>query len=77
MTKPEVLAIVGSPWRTGREHGQDRWVYVNRSEEAHDGENTFIFFSEGRVTYIGPSDEARAQAAPTATTDKAFKPVGE
>lgn len=77
MTKPDVLATVGSPTRTGREHGQDRWVYVNRSEEAHDGETTYVFFSDGHVTYVGPSETPIKLTPIAKPDDKTFKPVGE
>jgi len=88
MTKGEVLDIVGDPARSGRLYGQDRWAYVN-----HDGsadETTYVFFSEGRVTYVGPSEgppglrpaSRDASALPNAATPPAseksdFRPVGE
>jgi outer membrane protein assembly factor BamE (lipoprotein component of BamABCDE complex) len=87
MTKSDVLEIVGDPARTGREHGQDRWAYVNYEGKANS--TIYVFFDDGHVTYVGPEDEPtdlpthvegvtaspQKQAAPSA--DEKFKPVGE
>jgi outer membrane protein assembly factor BamE (lipoprotein component of BamABCDE complex) len=57
MTKNEVLDMVGDPARTGRNLNQDQWVYVTHGENSD--ETIYVFFSEGRVTYVGPSEEAK------------------
>ena len=93
MTKEQVLNLAGNPQRSGREHGQDRWVYINREGGPHDNESTLVYFSEGKVTYIGPtvgpfienSDNSKShheetlknRSEKTPTEPKLFKPVGE
>ncbi len=69
MTKAEALDIAGDPTHTGREHGQDKWEYINRTEGAN--ETYYVFFSEGRVTYVGPSQ------APPGPKNLNFRSVGE
>jgi len=74
MTKNEVLNIVGDPSRVGREHGQDRWAYVDHESDTSD-ETTYVFFSEGRVTYVGPSEEIRTPVQTSHETESTVEAV--
>lgn len=78
MDKAEVLDLVGNPSRISRQHGQDRWAY--EVSDRSSSETTYIYFADGRVTYIGNSPEL---SKPTATTKlkpttpgENFKPIG-
>ena len=51
MEKMDVLEVMGSPQRTQRWHGMDRWTYIyyeqkNRSEKE-------VHFDQGKAVYIG------------------------
>jgi outer membrane protein assembly factor BamE len=51
MEKDDVLNIMGSPQRTQRFHGKDRWTYV-----FYDSRIRFekeVHFFEGNATYVG------------------------
>ena len=51
MYKNEVLGIMGSPQRTQRWHGMDRWTYIYFEER--DRAEKEVHFSEGKATYVG------------------------
>lgn len=51
MDKGDVLDIMGSPKRSERWHGQDRWTYSFYQEnQLYDKE---VHFLEGKATYVG------------------------
>jgi outer membrane protein assembly factor BamE (lipoprotein component of BamABCDE complex) len=83
MTKSDVLGLSGNPTRTDRKHGQDRWTYQIAGEESDS--ITYIFFSDGRVTYIGdakapegPIGNSSAEAVPkTLTPAGGFRPLND
>ena len=61
MDKDQVLAIMESPQRTQRWHGQDRWTYI-----FHDGTNWVqkeVHFSEGISNYVGDTVKPEVSAA--------------
>ena len=75
MDKSDVLEKIGNPTRKARVLGQDRWTYEIDGDSGTD--TTYIFFQEGRVTYIGGAEEP-TDAAIKATKPKGeFKPIGE
>lgn len=53
MFKNEVLGIMGSPQRTQRWHGMDRWTYIYFDDS--DRNEKEVHFAEGRATYVGAS----------------------
>jgi outer membrane protein assembly factor BamE (lipoprotein component of BamABCDE complex) len=71
MSKAEVLEIAGSPTRTTREFGQDRWTYDRENTNT-----TYIYFSEGVVTHAGPQKLSDTNVNPPDQKQN-FKPVGE
>lgn len=80
MDKSDVLEIMGNPSRKTREHGLDRWTYEIRpihTEDKLGPEKTYIFFSEGKVSYVGPAENPQPAAKPQTPTPPAgsFKPV--
>lgn len=81
MDKSDVLEKLGNPEHKTRQHGLDRWSYTSTTKSGAP-ETTFIFFSNGKVTYVGPapekSPEPKGSGAEKATTpDKSenFKPL--
>ena len=54
MDKADVLELVGSPTRTGRAPGMDRWIYEYDTPTGM--ETTFIFFHGGFVKYVGAEE---------------------
>jgi outer membrane protein assembly factor BamE (lipoprotein component of BamABCDE complex) len=90
MDKADVLEIAGNPSRITRHLGQDRWTYEDFSNSssvstAGSGKKTtFVYFSEGRVTYVGPAEvnpdspAAQSQKVTEGKMDSSsFQPVGE
>jgi outer membrane protein assembly factor BamE (lipoprotein component of BamABCDE complex) len=71
MEKAEVLEQIGNPVRTGRHQGQDRWTYLTP-----DNSETFIYFSEGKVTHVGSPNEPAPKFTPVQNPPEKFKPVG-
>lgn len=53
MTKSEVLDAIGSPLRTQRWHGRDRWEYTLYGHPEGDLVRE-VHFENGVSTYIGP-----------------------
>jgi outer membrane protein assembly factor BamE len=51
MDKGDVLAIMGSPRRSERFHGEDKWTYQFYSDEIKLEKE--VRFSDGTATYIG------------------------
>lgn len=78
MDKAAVLEIVGNPTRITRHLGQDRWSYEEASGAGVNGDaggsggaekrTTYVYFSEGRVTYVGSAAVDSAASSPA--TDK-------
>jgi outer membrane protein assembly factor BamE (lipoprotein component of BamABCDE complex) len=77
MDKADVLEKVGNPTRKTREFNQDRWSYELDSENK--SQVTYVYFSEGKVTYVGPGEKdivaPHTPAAPK--SDSSFKSVGQ
>ena len=68
MDKSTVLDIVGNPTRISRQHSQDRWTYeVTKSDESG-VDITYIFFADGRVTYVGTSGALNSTEQKTSKT---------
>lgn len=54
MEKTDVIEVMGSPQRTQRWHGMDRWTYImyeNASTPSRQEKE--IHFSEGKAVYVG------------------------
>lgn len=51
MEKPEVLEIMGSPNRTQRWKGKDRWTYIWYDQRTR--EEKEVHFEDGKATYVG------------------------
>jgi outer membrane protein assembly factor BamE (lipoprotein component of BamABCDE complex) len=70
MDKAAVLEALGTPKKTGRIHGSDRWTY----ETTVNGqvEKTDVYFQEGKVTYFGAP---RAEDLKVLKSGKGFKDV--
>lgn len=61
MEKDDVLNVMGSPQRTQRFHGKDRWTYVFYADKIrHEKE---IQFFEGNAVYVGEKSEPEISAA--------------
>lgn len=75
MDKAAVLEVVGNPTRISRHLGQDRWSYENPI--GGNERTTYIYFSDGRVTYVGSADDASAPSQPSSPKASGFKSVGE
>lgn len=71
MEKAAVLEQLGNPIRTSRHQGQDRWTYITT-----DNSETFVYFSEGKVTHVGSPNETPAKFTPVQNPPEKFKPVG-
>ncbi len=70
MDKAAVLEVLGTPKKTGRVHGSDRWTYettVNGETEKME-----VFFQEGKVSYYGAP---RPQDVKALKSEKGFKDV--
>ena len=76
MDKATVLELAGNPTRITRHLGQDRWLYGGGPSGSTAANETYVYFSEGLVTYVGSAalDSGKAGSAAPAT---GFKPVGE
>ncbi len=61
MYKHEVLGIMGSPQRTQRWRGLDRWTYIYFEER--DRAEKEVHFSEGKAAYVGGSFVPAVSAA--------------
>ena len=81
MDKADVLDKVGNPARKSRQLGQDRWTY-EQDTTSGDKEIIHVFFDEGKVTYVGPSETptpgSSTKNPPATNTPKkgSFAPVG-
>jgi outer membrane protein assembly factor BamE (lipoprotein component of BamABCDE complex) len=79
MDKADVLEKMGNPTRKTRHHGQDRWTY----EFDGNADSTYIYFSGGKVTYIGAAelsaaDKQKAEKfTPLVAPPEKFTPVGQ
>lgn len=51
MEKPEVVDIMGSPQRTQRWRGLDRWTYIYYEREMR--EEKEVHFDQGKASYVG------------------------
>lgn len=58
MEKTDVLALMGSPVRTERMRGQDRWTYIFYEKNIRFEKE--IHFVRGNVVYVGEPVEAPA-----------------
>lgn len=60
MDKADVLDLVGNPTRTDRAYNQDRWTYESykntSSTSGDENSTTYVFFADGKVTYVGPDE---------------------
>lgn len=75
MDKGEVIGIMGSPRRSERWQGQDRWTYeFYHQDQPYSKE---IRFSEGKSTYVGeivkPAVSAEEQDLKNETENKALE----
>jgi len=65
MDKAHVLGVMGSPQRTQRNRGQDRWTYIFYNHM--DREEKEVHFQDNRAVYLGnpipPTISAEAQDA--------------
>ena len=52
MEKNDVLEVMGSPQRTQRWHGMDRWTYIYY-EQKQNREEKEVHFDQGKAVYIG------------------------
>ncbi|MEN0057887.1 MAG: outer membrane protein assembly factor BamE [Bdellovibrio sp.] len=72
MEKDDVLDIMGSPQRTQRFHGKDRWTYIFYDDRIRFEKE--IQFFEGNAVYIGeisqPEPEQSAVAIDTSNEDR-------
>ncbi len=75
MDKADVLEKIGSPTRKARIFGQDRWTYELDSSSG--ATTTYVFFQEGKVTYIGGAEEPADAATKKTKPAGQFKPIGE
>ncbi len=57
MTKAEVLGIAGNPSRSGRVQGADKWSYDILDDEKRRVRIIDVYFTSGRVSFIGSEDE--------------------
>ncbi|MGZ3742320.1 MAG: outer membrane protein assembly factor BamE [Pseudobdellovibrionaceae bacterium] len=61
MEKEDVLQVMGSPQRTQRFHGKDRWTYIFYDNQLrHEKE---VQFFEGNAVYIGDPWQPEISAA--------------
>lgn len=60
MEKADVLDIMGSPQRTQRWHGMDRWTYIYYQNVARQEKE--VHFADGRATYVGGKYEPPVSA---------------
>jgi outer membrane protein assembly factor BamE len=61
MEKDDVLEVMGSPQRTQRFHGKDRWVYIFYDKNfRHEKE---VQFFEGNAVYVGDPWQPEVSAA--------------
>jgi outer membrane protein assembly factor BamE len=68
MEKNDVLEVMGSPQRTQRLHGKDRWTYVFYDNQfRHEKE---VQFFEGNAVYVGDPWEPEISAAQTDTKNE-------
>lgn len=90
MDKADVLEIAGNPSRITRHLGQDRWSYEDFSASTKNNpgdisavaRTTFVYFSDGRVTYVGPAeinpDKVMQKSPPhKKAKESGFQSVGE
>jgi len=61
MEKDDVLNVMGSPQRTQRFHGKDRWTYVFYND--HIRYEKEVQFFEGNAVYLGDKWEPEVTAA--------------
>lgn len=61
MEKDDVLEVMGSPQRTQRFHGKDRWTYVFYQDRIRYEKE--IQFFEGNATYVGDIWQPEVSAA--------------
>jgi len=61
MEKDDVLAKMGSPQRTQRFHGKDRWTYVFYEDRIRYEKE--VQFFEGNAVYVGDPWQPEASAA--------------
>ncbi len=64
MDKSQVLEIIGNPSRSSRIKGSDRWSYDDFSQG--DREVVNIYFTEGKVSFLGTDAEYEARLKPAA-----------
>lgn len=62
MDKSQVLEIIGNPSRSDHVRGADRWSYDDFSEG--DRDVVSVYFSEGKVSFVGSDQAYEAQVAP-------------
>ncbi|MEK6555482.1 MAG: outer membrane protein assembly factor BamE [Bdellovibrionota bacterium] len=70
MDKAAVLDALGTPKKTGRVHGSDRWMYETTTNGQV--EKTDVYFQEGKVSYVGAP---RPEDVKALKSDKGFKDV--
>lgn len=64
MEKDDVLGLMGSPTRTQRFHGKDRWTYVFYDQRIRFEKE--IQFFEGNAVYIGDTWQPEAEKSAAA-----------
>lgn len=65
MEKDDVLQLIGSPNRTQRFHGKDRWTYI--FHEKYMRFEKEVHFFEGNAVYVGNIWEAEPQQSAVVT----------
>lgn len=61
MSKEQVLGIAGNPSRSDRSKGSDRWAYDIKDEQKRKTDTIEVYFSEGRVQYVGSENTFESQ----------------
>ena len=78
MPKWEVLDAAGSPSRTQRWQGRDRWIYVMWDAPGEKRRIREVHFEDGLAVYVGPQVKepkvlfGESEAAPTASSSRDF-----
>lgn len=69
MEKDDVLEAMGSPQRTQRFHGKDRWTYIFYTDRVRYEKE--VQFFEGNAIYVGDKWEPEVTAAQTDAKNEA------
>ncbi len=75
MEKDDVLEVMGSPQRTQRFHGKDRWTYVFYDDKLRQEKE--VQFFEGNAVYVGDPWQPEVSAAQADANNEASNKVLE